>query len=117
MEKVFTGVQLEEIKSIVKDNGRDINDNSLRLMSIQDDVKEIKEDVRSMSEVIHEMQDNVNTLIELNNEQMEINRDMRATNKDIRVLLDQIISLQNEVRRDLDNWKDGDREYLKVGSM
>lgn len=119
MEKVFTGVELAEIKSIAKENGRGIADNSLRLMSISDEVKDVKQEIKSMSEIIHDMQGNVNELIELNNKQMEINNDMRATNKDIKVLLEQVMSLQKEARRDLDKIldKDNELERYRVGAM
>ena len=40
---VFTSMTLSEIKKICKDNSKDIAENSLRLMKLDDDVREIKE--------------------------------------------------------------------------
>lgn len=42
-ENLFISVKLEEIKGIVKDNGRNIADVNLRLMKLDDDVAEVKE--------------------------------------------------------------------------
>ena len=83
-------------------------------------VKDVKQEIKSMSEIIHDMQGNVNELIELNNEQIEINKSMRATNNDIKVLLDQVMSLQKDMRSDIDSMLDKDREVWgnsKVGVM
>lgn len=117
MDKVFMGVVLEEIKGIVKDNGRNIADANLRIMALTDKVDDVKEDTRTMSEVIAEIQEDVNTMIKLNNEQMKLNREMRESSQNISVLLEQILSIQKEMRKDMDTWKNRDREYLKVGVM
>lgn len=103
---------LQEIKGITKQNSRDINGNSLRLMQIGDDVTEVKQEIKSMSECINEMHDNVNEMINLNKE-------MKKENKEIGILLGEIMQLQKEIRRDLDKvlCKDTQDDYLEVGVM
>lgn len=101
---IFTGVKLEEIHKVVKDNGRNIADNSIKIDLLSDNV-------RDMSEVITEMKEDINTLVQLNIEQ-------KKTNQDISVLLNQIISLTKDMRRDLDKIIDKDEvSYQKVGAM
>ncbi|MSU01392.1 hypothetical protein [Tissierella pigra] len=118
--KEFVGVVLEEIKGIVKSNGRNIADNSLRIMTLTDKVDNIKEDTKTISEVIADMQSDVNTLLDLNLQMKENIEEQRKCNQEIRLLFEKFIDNHKEISRDIDNLKRLDREIWgdrKVGAM
>lgn len=106
--KLFNSVKLEEIHSVVTKNGRNISDNSLRLMKIDDDVAEVKSITQQIQEDILEMR-------KLNLEIREISLEMRKSNHEIRLLLDEAIANSKKIREDIDRILGKPSEYRAVG--
>lgn len=102
----FIGVQLEEIKGIVKGNGRNIADNSLRLMKIDDDIASIKDDTRTISEAIKSMQDGVATLLDLNLQMRDNLKEQREANQEIKLMFNELLANGKLIRRDIDSIKE-----------
>lgn len=117
----FMGVQLEEIKGIVKGNGRNIADNSLRLIKIDDDIASIKDDTRTISEAIKSMQDGVATLLDLNLQMRDSLKEQREASHESKLMFEEFIENWKDIKKDIDNIKRLDREvwgdYQKVGAM